>query len=93
MSACHYIARSAAHRKASCLQAISLLRQKKLDDTVKSLNNLLACDKALPADRAVSWDERAELQDLFSTYVSRVRPFCRVAYGLKLLCSFCPPFL
>ena len=54
-------------------QAISLLRQKKLDDAVKSLNNLLACDKALPADRPVSWDERAELQDLFSTYCSRVR--------------------
>lgn len=58
---------------STSLQAISLLRQKKLDETAKSLNNLLACDRALPADRAVSWDERTELQDLFSTYVSRVR--------------------
>jgi hypothetical protein len=58
-------------RHTTLVQSISLLRQKKLDETVKSLNNLLACDRALPADRAVSWDERSELQDLFSTYVSR----------------------
>ncbi len=54
-------------------QAISQLRQKKLDDAVKSVNNLLACDRALPAERPVQEDERADLQDLFSAYLSRVR--------------------
>lgn len=67
------------------LQAISLLRQKKLDETVKSVNNLLACDKALPADRPVSWDERSELQDLFSTYVSRVRSQLLLMLSMPLI--------
>lgn len=74
---------------ACCLQAISLLRQKKLDDTVKSLNNLLACDRALPADRAVSWDERSELQDLYSTYVSRVRRGRSTRASLLCSCHRC----
>jgi len=39
---------------------------------VKSVNNLLACDRALPDERSVQWEERAELQDLFSAYLSRV---------------------
>lgn len=36
----------AGDRKRNVLvQAVSLLRQRKLDDVVKSLNNLLACNK------------------------------------------------
>lgn len=72
------------------MQAISLLRQKKLDDCVKSLNNLLACDKALPADRAVSWDERSELQDLYSCFVSRVR-CCRACHIMARMFRPCNP--
>lgn len=55
------------------MQAISFLRQKKLDEVAKSLNNLVACEKVLPSDAPASWDQRAELQDLYSTYITRVR--------------------
>lgn len=40
------IAAQAGDRKRNVLvQAVSLLRQRKLDEVVKSLNNLLACNK------------------------------------------------
>lgn len=55
------------------LQAISLLRQKKLDDASKSVNNLLALERAMPADGTVSWSDKAELSDLYSVYTARVR--------------------
>ena len=32
-------------KRTTLVQAISFLRQKKLDDTVKALNNLVACSK------------------------------------------------
>ena len=32
-------------KRTTLVQAVSFLRQRKLDDTVKSLNNLLACSK------------------------------------------------
>ncbi|KAK9915263.1 hypothetical protein WJX75_006851 [Coccomyxa subellipsoidea] len=62
----------AGDRKRNVLvQAVSLLRQRKLDDVVKSLNNLLACNKAMPSDKPAEWREKEELQDLFSVYVGR----------------------
>lgn len=32
-------------KRTTLVQAVSYLRQKKLDDTVKALNNLVACNK------------------------------------------------
>ncbi|CAL8468289.1 g7829 [Coccomyxa elongata] len=62
----------AGDRKRNVLvQAVSLLRQRKLDDVVKSLNNLLACNKAMPSDKPAEWREKEELQDLYSVYVGR----------------------
>lgn len=55
------------------VQAISFLRQKKLDEVAASLNNLVACEKVLPSEAPVTWEQRAELQDLYSTYLTRVR--------------------
>ena len=46
-----------------------------------SLNNLLACEKAQPSERPVSWDPKAELQDLYSSYLTRV---CSRCYGYYL---------
>ena len=60
----------------SSAQAISYLRQRKLGEVATSLNNLLACEKAQPSDRPVSWDPKAELQDLYSSYLTRVRHCC-----------------
>ncbi|KAM7256028.1 hypothetical protein ACFE04_011769 [Oxalis oulophora] len=56
----------------SLVQAVSLLRQKKSRELVKSLNDLLACDKAVPSE-PLSWDVPEELADLFVIY-SKTNP-------------------
>ncbi len=55
------------------LQAVSFLRQRKMDEVARSLNNLVACEKVLPSGAPISWGQREELQDLYSTYVTKVR--------------------
>ena len=54
------------------LQAISFLRQKKVGEATKNLNNLVSCEAAVPSDAPVTWGEKEELQDLFSAYCSKV---------------------
>lgn len=39
---------------------------------MRSLNNLLSCEAAVPSDAPAKWDEREEVQDLFSVYASKV---------------------
>ncbi|KAK9839292.1 hypothetical protein WJX81_005958 [Elliptochloris bilobata] len=58
-------------KRTVLVQAISFLRQRKLAEAVKALNNLLAANKALPSERPVQWDAKEELSDLFSVYVGR----------------------
>ncbi|BBN00217.1 hypothetical protein MPTK1_1g27360 [Marchantia polymorpha subsp. ruderalis] len=52
----------------SLIQAVSLLRQKNPSGSVASLNNLLACDKAVPSP-PLKWAVQEELLDLFCLYV------------------------
>ncbi|XP_076914728.1 protein TIC110, chloroplastic-like [Bidens hawaiensis] len=52
----------------SLVQAVSLLRQRNTSGVVSSLNDLLACDKAVPAS-PLSWEVPEELADLFSIYL------------------------
>lgn len=52
----------------SLVQAVALLRQRNLSGVVSSLNNLLACDKAVPAE-PLSWSVQEEVSDLFSIYL------------------------
>ncbi|KAK1412731.1 hypothetical protein QVD17_34210 [Tagetes erecta] len=52
----------------SLIQAVSLLRQRNTSGVVSSLNDLLACDKAVPAS-PLSWEVPEELADLFSIYI------------------------
>ncbi|KAI4305351.1 hypothetical protein L6164_028722 [Bauhinia variegata] len=52
----------------SLIQAVALLRQRNRDGVVSSLNDLLACDKAVPA-RPLSWEVPEELADLYTIYV------------------------
>lgn len=52
----------------SLIQAVSLLRQKNRQGVVSSLNDLLACDKAVPAE-PLYWDVPDELADLFNIYM------------------------
>ncbi|KAL5720861.1 hypothetical protein ACHQM5_013491 [Ranunculus cassubicifolius] len=51
----------------SLIQSIALLRQRNRTGVVSSLNDMLACDKAVPAE-PLSWEVSEELADLFSIY-------------------------
>lgn len=52
----------------SLIQAVALLRQRKPQGVVSSLNDLLACDKAVPS-KPVSWEVPEELADLYTIYL------------------------
>ncbi|KAK6163835.1 hypothetical protein DH2020_000699 [Rehmannia glutinosa] len=52
----------------SLLQAVALLRQRNHSGVVNSLNDLLACDKAVPST-PLSWEVQEELADLFLVYL------------------------
>lgn len=55
-----------------CPQAVACLRQKKVGDTAKQLNNLVSCEAAVPTgSAALEWKEKDELADLFSAYCSK----------------------
>ncbi|KAK3024369.1 hypothetical protein RJ639_043273 [Escallonia herrerae] len=62
----HELARSRLSN--SLIQAVSLLRQRNNSGVVSSLNDLLACDKAVPST-ALSWEVPEELADLFLIYL------------------------
>ncbi|KAK7372201.1 hypothetical protein VNO80_05573 [Phaseolus coccineus] len=53
----------------SLVQAVSLLRQRNREGVVSSLNDLLACDKAIPS-QPVSWEVPEELADLYTLYLN-----------------------
>ncbi|XP_058747968.1 protein TIC110, chloroplastic [Vicia villosa] len=52
----------------SLIQAVALLRQRNQKGVVSSLNNLLACDKAVPS-QTLSWEVSEELSDLYTIYL------------------------
>ncbi|OVA12664.1 hypothetical protein BVC80_9017g17 [Macleaya cordata] len=52
----------------SLVQAVALLRQRNHKGVVSSLNDLLACDKAVPA-KPLSWEVPEEVADLFLIYL------------------------
>ncbi|CAN6304736.1 unnamed protein product [Urochloa humidicola] len=56
----------------SLVQAIALLRQKKRDDVFSSLNDLLACDAAVPVSQPLSWPTPGELDDLYAIYLKGI---------------------
>lgn len=58
-------------KRTTLVQAVSFLRQKKVADTVKSLNNLRACSAALPESKSEAWGEKDEVADLYSLYCSK----------------------
>lgn len=51
----------------SLIQAVALLRQRNRAGVISTLNDLLACDKAVPAE-PLSWDVPEELEDLYALY-------------------------
>jgi hypothetical protein len=52
----------------SLIQAVALLRQRNHKGVVSSLNNLLACDKAVPS-QTLPWEVSEELSDLYTIYL------------------------
>lgn len=61
----HDLARSRLSN--SLIQAVALLRQRNRQGVVSSLNDMLACDKAVPSE-PLSWEVPEELADLFGIY-------------------------
>ncbi|KAK9806692.1 hypothetical protein WJX73_008929 [Symbiochloris irregularis] len=48
-------------RKSDMLvQAVANLRTRNFQDCVRALNNVIACSKALPSDKALDWRDKAE---------------------------------
>ncbi|XP_057549314.1 protein TIC110, chloroplastic [Amaranthus tricolor] len=62
----HELARSRLTN--SLVQAVALLRQKNCTGVISTLNDLLACDKAVTSE-PLSWEVPEELADLFAIYV------------------------
>ncbi|KAL6967787.1 hypothetical protein U1Q18_033596 [Sarracenia purpurea var. burkii] len=62
----HELARSRLSN--SLIQAVALLRQRNRPGVVSSLNDMLACDKAVPS-QPLSWEVPEELADLFVIYL------------------------
>ena len=58
-------------KRTTLVQAVSFLRQRKVADVVKSLNNLRACGAALPGTGPEKWGEPDEVSDLYSLYCSK----------------------
>ncbi|KAF2617850.1 hypothetical protein F2Q68_00038418 [Brassica cretica] len=61
----HDLARSRLSN--SLIQSVALLRQRNRKGVVSSLNDLLACDKAVPSE-PLSWEVAEELSDLYDIY-------------------------
>lgn len=62
----------AKHRLSNSLvQAVALLRQRNRDGVVASLNDLLACDSAVPSE-SLSWSSPEELADLYCVYLKSI---------------------
>ncbi|KAG8371546.1 hypothetical protein BUALT_Bualt13G0099100 [Buddleja alternifolia] len=68
------------------VQAVALLRQRDHVGVVNSLNDLLACDKAVPST-PLSWEVPEELADLFLVYLKSnpaAEKLARVQYLLNI---------
>ena len=62
---------SADKRRVTLVQAVSMLRQKKVKSTVESLNNLMSCGLADPNSEPEKWNDAEEIADLYSLYCSK----------------------
>ncbi|XP_073112675.1 protein TIC110, chloroplastic [Elaeis guineensis] len=55
----------------SLVQAVALLRQRNREGVVSSLNDMLACDMAVPSE-PLSWSSPEELADLYCVYLKSI---------------------
>ncbi len=54
------------------VQAVSQFRQRRVNEAVTSLQNLLSCVALMPEDAAMPWKERGELQEVYGLYCAKV---------------------
>eukprot|EP00899_Mesostigma_viride_P014051 jgi/Mesvir1/22647/Mv14082-RA.1 len=69
------------------VQSVALLRQKRKDEAVAALKNLVACSKAVPEEK-IDWKVKEELEDLYGLFASHVsdhamRESLRTAFSLS----------
>ncbi|KAJ6291275.1 hypothetical protein OIU76_023353 [Salix suchowensis] len=70
----------------SLIQAVALLRQRNQQGVVSTLNDLLACDKAVPSE-PLTWEVPEELADLYTIYMKNnpaPEKLCRLQYLLGI---------
>ncbi|KAJ6291279.1 hypothetical protein OIU76_023357 [Salix suchowensis] len=80
----HELARSRLSN--SLIQAVALLRQRNQQGVVSTLNDLLACDKAVPSE-PLTWEVPEELADLYTIYMKNnpaPEKLCRLQYLLGI---------
>ncbi|PNW77802.1 hypothetical protein CHLRE_10g452450v5 [Chlamydomonas reinhardtii] len=53
------------------VQAVSQFRQRRVNEAVVSLQNLLSCLALMPEDKPMPWKERSELQEVFGLYCAK----------------------
>jgi hypothetical protein len=54
------------------VQAVSQFRQRRLNEAITSLQNLLSCVTLMPEDGPIPWKERGELQEVFGLFCAKV---------------------
>jgi len=64
-------------RRLTLVQAVSGLRQKNASEVVRSLNNLVCCERAVP-EGPVVWKEQEEIKDLFCAFVGAEKDEAKV---------------
>lgn len=62
----------ATRKRMLLVQGISQLRQKRPQEALTSVQNLISCWRAQPEENPMPWTEKAELQDLYVAYASQV---------------------
>ncbi|GIL58607.1 hypothetical protein Vafri_13622 [Volvox africanus] len=53
------------------VQAVSQFRQRRVNEAVTSLQNLLSCVALMPDEAAIPWKERGELQEVYGLYCAK----------------------
>lgn len=53
------------------VQAVSQFRQRRVNEAVTSLQNLLSCVALMPEDTAMAWKEKGELQEVYGLYCAK----------------------
>lgn len=60
-----------SRKRTLLVQAVSQYRQRRVHETVISLNNLISCVRLMPEEKAMPWKERSELLDVFGVFCAK----------------------